>query len=80
MPEPLPPYAQEWMAQWRYAAEELPKIRARELRALTDDKAIAALDILDERTNGELPGTHGLVIQQAWFVRMRILQLQESRR
>ncbi len=40
MPEQLPPNAQKWMAQWRSAAVELPKIRDRELRSMTDMQII----------------------------------------
>ena len=36
----LPPYAGEWMAQWRSAADELAKIRITELRELTDEQAL----------------------------------------
>ena len=72
----LPPYAKEWMAQWRYAAEELPKIRAKELRELTDEVSISLFDQHGPAT--ELPCENGLVIQQAWFSRFRILQLQRD--
>lgn len=76
MTEPLPPFAKEWMAQWRFAAQELPKIRARELRAMTDERAVGALELLDLNSTDADERSNGLVIQQAWFMRLRILQLQ----
>jgi hypothetical protein len=79
--EPLPAFAKEWMAQWRFAAQELPKIRDRELRALTDQQAIDLLDVVDNPQNDhQVTSVNGLVIQQAWFVRMHILQLLGKQR
>jgi hypothetical protein len=71
-----PAFAKEWMAQWRYAAQELPKIRARELRAMTDEQAIDLLGVIDGKSQEKQHVTSGLVIQQAWFQRMRQFQLQ----
>ena len=78
MTEPLHPFAKEWMEQWRFAAQELPKIRARELRAMTDEQALGALELLDLNSAEADERSNGLVIQQAWFMRMRILQLQSD--
>lgn len=73
-----PAFAKEWMAQWRYAAQELPKIRARELRAMTDQQAIELLDVIDGRPPQSQRTMSGLIVQQAWFQRMRQLQLRTS--
>ena len=73
----LPPYAAEWMAQWRHAAKELPKIRAKELRDLADRDSFELLhqhDLPEEDTY-----SNGLVVQQSWFSRFRILQLIKER-
>ena len=71
-----PAFAKEWMAQWRYAAQELPKIRARELRAMTDQQAIDLLDVIDGSPRQSQPVMSGLIVQQAWFQRLRQLQLR----
>ena len=73
-----PAFAKEWMAQWRYAAQELPKIRARELRAMTDQQAIDLLDVIDGSPRQSQPVMSGLIVQQAWFQRLRQLQLRTS--
>ena len=64
MTEPLPPFAKEWMAQWRYAAQELPKIRDRELRELTDQRAIAAAIALEPARPFPLRDGAGMVAMQ----------------
>jgi len=77
MNESLPNFAKDWMAQWKRAAVELPKIRAAELRRLRPSDATDAISLLDlypaSPTN---PHENGLVIQQKWFMRQRLLQLQ----
>jgi hypothetical protein len=63
-----------WMAQWRDAAAALAEQRTRELRALTDENARAAIAALLD-LGASLPiapereRTSGLVIQQALFHR-----------
>ncbi|MFN7986779.1 MAG: hypothetical protein U0529_04845 [Thermoanaerobaculia bacterium] len=68
--------AAAWMEQWRSAGPALEAVRKRELRALTDEEALAAAD---ELLSLALPGpsaperlaSHGLVIQQALLHRRR---------
>jgi hypothetical protein len=65
-----------WMAQWRLAEKALREIKREELRAMTDEQAIAAFNALDmppelvyrspERLNGS-----GLVEQQRIFGKAR---------
>jgi len=63
---------QEWMQAWRIASVELPKIRDAELRELDEN---AGLDLLGaSETN--MAFMNGLVVQQAWFTRFHLLQLQ----
>jgi hypothetical protein len=71
MPSPLPPFANEWMAQWRHAAVELPKIRASELRALTEQQVIAAAISLEPQRPYELRTGSGMVEMQRVFSRVR---------
>ena len=72
MPEPLPHYAQEWMAQWRNAAEELPKIRDRELRSMTDMQIIENAIALEPERPYPLRAESGMVVMQQWFQRLRM--------
>jgi hypothetical protein len=63
-----------WMAQWRGAAVALAEQRIRELRALTDEDARAAIATLLDLgaslpISPERERTSGLVIQQALFHR-----------
>jgi hypothetical protein len=69
-------FAGAWMAQWRGAASALAEQRVRELRALTDEEARAAIAALLELAASlpiapEREDTSGLVIQQALFHRRR---------
>jgi hypothetical protein len=67
MPEPLPPYAKQWMQQWKSAAEHLPQIRARELRELTDEQATRFAIALAPLLPIPLRPSSGLVEMQKWF-------------
>jgi hypothetical protein len=65
-----------WMAQWRAAAVALAEQRARELRALTEEDARAAIVALLDLgvslpISPERERTSGLVTQQALFHRKR---------
>ncbi len=71
MTEPLPPFAKEWMAQWRFAAQELPKIRARELRAMTDEQVVAAAVSLEPLEPYELRTSSGMIAMQYVLGRLR---------
>lgn len=69
-------FDQAWMAQWRSAAVALADQRVRELRALTDEDARAAIATLLDLgaslpISPEREKTSGLVIQQALFHRKR---------
>ena len=63
-----------WMAQWRAAAVALAEQRVRELRALTEEDARAAIVALLDLgaslpVSSEREKTSGLVTQQALFHR-----------
>jgi hypothetical protein len=64
-----------WAAQWRFAAIELPKQKARELRALTEKQAIDNANmLLDMKVDGWTPPhrriSSGFVDQQRLFARL----------
>lgn len=59
------------MQQWRSAAEELPRIRARELRQLSDDDASRYAVALSPLRPVPLRASSGLVERQAWFAKWR---------
>lgn len=68
--------AAAWMAQWRAAGPALEEVRAREIRALTDEEALAASeDLLSLAASTPLPPERlcgsGLVAQQALLHRRR---------
>ncbi len=67
----LPAFAVEWMQQWRAAGPELQRIRDNELRALDGSQASRAASFVD----GQRSTTNysGLIDQQAWFMRKRVL-------
>lgn len=71
LPEQFQAQAKEWMAQWRYAAQELPKIRHRELRELTDQRAMAAAIALEPVRPYPLRNWSGMVAMQQWFSKLR---------
>jgi len=81
MSEPLPPFARQWMAQWKRAAVELPRVRAAELRQLRSSQVTDAMSLLDNTYNDavENPYENPLVIQQRWFMRLQLLQMAKTR-
>jgi hypothetical protein len=74
--EALPEFAQQWMSQWRRAAVELPRLRDAGLRAMRPAQVTDAMSLLDSPANDakENPYENGLVVQQRWFMRLRLLQ------
>lgn len=67
----------EWMEQWRAAGPALARQRERELRALSDERALAAAEALLSLVGlVSLPQdrrlSSGLVAQQALFHRRRL--------
>ena len=65
----------QWVAQWRFAAIELPKQKARELGALTDKQALTdTKTLLEIETDGWTPPerqeSSGFVEQQRFFARL----------
>jgi hypothetical protein len=69
-----PPFAHQWLEQWKSAATELAIVHQKELRSLSDADALLASDALLS-----LPGTvsaerwasSGLTEQQRLFARLR---------
>ena len=71
-----PEEQRKWMEQWRHAAVALRQVKREELRAMTDEDAKKASDILLQEVAGfyRAPKTltsSGLVEQQRWFARAR---------
>ncbi len=65
-----------WMAQWRSAEKALLEVKRQELRALTEEEALAATRELLASIPFPLPPelerkTSGLVEQQRWFKKAR---------
>jgi hypothetical protein len=65
-----------WAEQWREAGAALDAVRRRELRELTPERALAAMDaLLSMGATTPLPAARvafsGLVEQQALFLRLR---------
>lgn len=64
---------QRWLEQWRVASRELPKLRCRELRSLSQSQLLARIDALltlaaePAFQNPRRKATSGLVEQQRWF-------------
>ena len=67
----LPEFAAEWMAQWKLAAKELPRIRDDELRRMGQSDLSEDASVWEQNS----VAWSGLVIQQRWFMRQRLLQL-----
>ena len=65
---PLSP-EQQWIRAWRNAAIELPKIRAAELRAMTDEDVVEAALMLEPFESSPLRPTSGMIELQQWFVK-----------
>ncbi len=65
-----------WMAQWRSAEKALLEVKRQELRALTEEEALATTNELLSAIPFPLPPelerkTSGLVEQQRWFSKAR---------
>ncbi len=71
-----PDFAEEWMQQWRNAERLLPEIRERELAEMDDNRELLCLDWVYP----ELPleEVSGLLIQQRWFMRQRLLETRDA--
>ncbi len=71
-----PPFAAEWAAQWRAAGPLLQAIRDQELRELSNERAIEAAELAfvpPEQPHATNSAYSGLIVQQAWFMRLRLL-------
>ena len=78
--QPLPDFADQWMAQWRRAARELPRIRDEQLRKMEPSASLVPSAIVDVQPTAFLDARiSGLVIQQRWFMRQRLLQLEATK-
>ncbi len=65
-----------WMAQWRSAEVALRQVKREELRAMTDEDAVAAFNALDmppelAYRSPERANSNGLVEQQRIFQKAR---------
>lgn len=79
----LPPFADEWIRQWKQAAPKLQAIRDEELRrrgnqsiSKASGTARAAGVLLYDR----YPERHGMVIMQRWFMRRYLLEQVASQK
>ncbi|MGB7347577.1 MAG: hypothetical protein WBD20_25365 [Pirellulaceae bacterium] len=69
----LPPFASEWIKQWKEAAPRLQAIRDDELRLMGNgQKSVSVRQPLLYHRN---PQSHGMVKMQAWFARRQIMDL-----
>jgi hypothetical protein len=64
-----------WMKQWRSAAVALRQVKREELRAMTDEDAVAAFNSLDMQAelcwrSSEPANSEGLIKQQRIFKRL----------
>ncbi len=71
-----PEEQKKWMAQWRLAEVALLEVKREELRALTDDEALDACDIVlanaeEFYVSPQMKTSSGLVEQQRIFMRAR---------
>ena len=57
----------QWIRAWRSAAIELPKIRAAELRAMTDEDVVEAALMLEPFETAPLRPSSGMIELQKWF-------------
>jgi hypothetical protein len=74
-----PEYAQEWLRQWQSAAPQLRRIREEELRKLNDVESPSAdKPVARKKLTHADALRNGLAIQQAWFMRQRILDIERS--
>ena len=60
-----------WIEAWRIAGPEFECIRDDELRSLDDARAIGLLG--GSRSNSQ--ETNGLVVFQAWMMRLKVIEL-----
>ena len=65
----LPDFAPQWMAQWKRASVELARVRDQELREMGQGNSLNQVQIPPIQ-----PPLNGLVIQQRWFMRQRLLE------
>ncbi len=63
-----------WIEAWRIAGPELERIRDAELRSLDDEQSIAMLG----NARSDRQETSGLVIFQAWMMRLKVIELMKS--
>ncbi len=70
MPSDLPPFAQQWVQQWKQAAPRLQAIRDEELRRLGNKSRplVEGIRIFEKN-----PHEHGMVTMQRWFIRKFLL-------
>jgi len=71
-----PEQQQQWMAQWRWAAVELERVKRAELARLTDEQALRAADDLLALARTAYIDPHrrsysGLIEQQRLFQKQR---------
>jgi hypothetical protein len=73
----LPPFAAQWIQQWKSAAPRLQAIRDEELRRMGDQspRSISGHVLYDR-----YPERNGLVIMQRWFMRRQLLDLANQTR
>ena len=72
-----PEEQQAWMKQWRAAAVALRKVKREELRAMTDEDAVAAFNALDLPPHdfaraADRMNSSGLLEQQRIFQKARV--------
>lgn len=75
MPE-LPPFAPQWIRQWKEAAPILQAIRDEELRRMNSPARDTAPtpSAVTPLIFDSYPERHGMVTMQRWFVRRYLLE------
>ena len=76
MPSELPPFATEWVKQWKDAAPRLQAIRDEELRRRGGQPK--KTPVAEHRIYEKYPDQHGMVMMQRWFMRKLLLDCRRD--
>ena len=76
MSDELPPFASEWIKQWKSAAPRLQAIRDEELRrrGVGDAEVKGSRTVAGVRLWQRNPERHGMVTMQRWWMRRYLLE------
>jgi hypothetical protein len=77
---PDPDLVQRWVDTWSRAGVQLESIRRTEIESSDTQEAVRQIFGNIERASGLGPPTSGLVHQQAWFARIRLVHGERNER